>query len=87
MKKVKYAFIPILASAFSIIAFFLLTLKIHTTRETDHLGYLILLLILAGQLLVFLNGIIQSSGYIYVPAMIIVLLILYILYIKVGNDF
>jgi hypothetical protein len=87
MKKVKYAFIPISASVFSIIAFFLLTLKIHTTRETDHLGYLILLLILAGQLLIFLNGIIQSSGYIYVPATIIVLLLLYILYIKVCNDF
>jgi hypothetical protein len=87
MSDLKYKFINILASVFSVLAFGLFTLKFHTTRETDNIGYTILFLILAGQILLFLNGILNTSVYIYIPAMIIICLILYIIYIKVSNEF
>ena len=87
MRDLKYKFIPILASVFSVIAFSLLTFKIHITRETEHLGYMILLLILAGQLLLFLNGILNAASYMYIPAMIIICLLLYVIFIKVRNEF
>ena len=86
MQNLKYNFIPILASVLSIIAFFLLTFEVHITRKTDHLSYIILSLIIAGQLLLFLNGILTATGYMYIPAMVIICLLLYVMYIKVSND-
>lgn len=82
----KYNFIPILASVFSITAFTFLTFRVHTTRETEHLAYIILLLILSAQILLFLNGIINAAVHIYIPAIIMICLISYILYIKINNE-
>jgi len=86
MQKLKYIFLPVVASVFSVLAFFLLTYKVHLTRETDHLGYMILFLILTGQLLLFVHGIINESVYIYIPAMIIVCLLISVIYIKVSIE-
>ena len=86
MHHLKDTFIPILASVFSVIAFFLLTFQVHLTRKTDHLGYIILFLILTGQFLLFVHGIITESVYIYIPAMIIVCLLISVIYIKVSIE-
>jgi hypothetical protein len=86
MRHLKYKFISILASLLSIIAFFLLAFKVYNTQETDNIDYTILFLIISGQLLIFLNGILNSSGYMYIPAMIIIGLLIYVMYIKISND-
>ena len=86
MPNLKYNFIPILASICSVIAFSMLTFNVHTSKKTEHLGYTILLLILAAQLLLFLNGILTESVIIYVPAMIIIGLLIYVIYIKFSNE-
>lgn len=86
MKELKYKFIPILASIFSVTAFSFLTFSIHTTRKTDDLNYIILFLILSAQLLLFLNGIINDAIHIYIPSIIIICFLTYIIYIKVNNE-
>lgn len=84
MKEHKYKFMPILASIFSVTAFIYLTFKVHVESKAENLGYEILFLILLAQLLLFLNGIINKEVHIYIPAIIIIICISYIVYIKLN---
>lgn len=82
----KHGYMLIIASILSVIAFSHLTYKVHITKETKHLAYLVLFLILSSQLFIFLNGIINVKYHTYLPAFIIILCVSYILYIKIHNE-
>lgn len=86
MKEKRLKFMLILASFFSVIAFSILAYKVYTTNDTKPLAYTILCLIIASQFLVFLNGIINTDIYVYIPAIIIVCLVSFILYTKIKNE-
>jgi len=82
MDNQKYKLIAVIAGILTIIAFSSLVLRVHITKETEHLSYNWIFLILTAQSLLVIYGVINNSYGIYIPASIIVIGVLYILYIK-----
>lgn len=84
--KVRFNFLPMIASILSVLAFSYLTYTIHITKQTEHLVYVTLFLILLSQILLFINGLINTAVHVYIPAIIIIVCISYVLYIKFNNE-
>ena len=82
MENPKYQLIAVIAGILTIIAFSSLVLRVHMTKETDHLTYTWIFLVLISQSLLVIYGVINNSYGIYVPAAILNVGVLYILYVK-----
>jgi uncharacterized protein with PQ loop repeat len=84
MEHSKYQFIAVVSGILTILAFSHLVHRVYTTKQTEHLTYTWALLILTAQSLLVLYGILNNSYGIYLPAIIIVIGISYILYVKIN---
>ena len=82
MENPKYQIIAVIAGILTIIAFSSLVLRVHMTKETEHLTYTWIVLVLTAQSLLVVYGVINNSYGIYVPASILIVGVLYILYVK-----
>lgn len=82
----KYQILPIISGCLTILAFSHVFNKTRLTRETDHISYTWILLVLSAQTLLTIYGIINGAYGIYLPALIIINEVLYILYIKLSNE-
>jgi uncharacterized protein with PQ loop repeat len=81
MEYPKYQYIAVISGILTIIAFSHL---VYTTKQTEHLTYTWALLILTAQSLLVLYGILNNAYGIYLPAIIVVIGISYILYVKIN---
>jgi uncharacterized protein with PQ loop repeat len=82
MENPKYQIIAVIAGILTIIAFSNLVLRVHMTKETEHLTYTWIFLVSMAQSLLVIYGVINNSYGIYIPASILVVGVLYILYVK-----
>ena len=82
MKNPKYQIIAIISSVLTIIGFSSFVLRVHMTKETEHLSYTWIFLILMSQSLLIIYGVINNLYGIYIPATTLIVGILYILYVK-----
>jgi uncharacterized protein with PQ loop repeat len=60
-------------------------LSVHITKETAHLTFMWILLVLTAQSLLLIYGLINNSYGIYLPASILIVGVTYILYIKLTH--
>ena len=86
MDNQKYKIIAVISVILTIIAFSSLVLRVHMTKETEGLTFTWIFLVLISQSLLVIYGVINNSYGIYVPASILLIGILYILYIKLNYD-
>jgi uncharacterized protein with PQ loop repeat len=82
MENPKYQLIAVIACILTIISFSSLVLRVHMTKETEHLTYTWIALVLTAQSLLVVYGVINNSYGIYVPASILIVGVFYILYVK-----
>jgi uncharacterized protein with PQ loop repeat len=78
----KYQIIAVISSILTILAFSNLIFNVHMTKETEHLSLIWIFLVLTAQSLLVVYGLINNSFGIYVPASILILGVLYVIYIK-----
>ena len=78
----KYQIIAVISSILTILAFSDLIFNVHMTKETEHLSLIWIFLVLTAQSLLVVYGLINNSFGIYVPASILILGVLYVIYIK-----
>jgi uncharacterized protein with PQ loop repeat len=86
MEHPKYQIIAVISGILTILAFSHLVHRVYVTKQTEHLTYVWALLILTAQSLLCLYGILNNSYGIYLPAIIIIIGISYILYVKINNS-
>ena len=84
MESPKYQWIAVVSGVLTILAFSHLVYKVYLTKQTDHLTYPWAFFILTAQSLLVIYGIINNSYGIYLPALILIIGITYILYIKLN---
>lgn len=84
MEQPKYQFIAGLAGILTILGFSHLVYRVYKTKETDHLTFVWLFLVLSAQSLLFLYGILNNVYGIYLPSTILLMGLLYILYVKLN---
>ena len=82
----KYHIIAGVSGTFSILAFSNLVLNAHLTKETEHLTFTWIFLVLLAQILMFIYWLLNNIYAIYIPAACLTLGALYILYIKINYD-
>jgi uncharacterized protein with PQ loop repeat len=86
MDNQKYKIIAVISVILTIIAFSSLVLRVHMTKETEGLTFTWIFSVLTAQSLLVVYGVINNSYGIYVPASILLIGVLYILYIKLNYD-
>jgi uncharacterized protein with PQ loop repeat len=86
MDNQKYQIIAVISVILTIIAFSSLVLRVHMTKETEGLTFTWIFLVLTAQSLLVIYGVINNSYGVYVPAVILLIGVLYILYIKLNYD-
>lgn len=82
----KYRIIGVLAGILLVFAFGHLVFRVHYTKETQHLSYNWICLILLGQLLYGFYGYVNQLYGIIIPSTCIITGVLYILYIKIVHE-
>ena len=84
MEHPKYQWIAVISGFLTILAFSHLVYKVYLTKQTEHLTYTWAFLILTAQSLLVLYGVINNAYGIYLPALILIVGITYILYVKIN---
>ena len=82
----KYRIIGILAGILLVLAFGHLVFRVHHTKDTQHLTYNWVFLILLGQLLYGFYGYVNQLYGIIIPSICVTTGVLYILYIKIVHE-
>ena len=82
----KYQFIAIISGIFTILGFSHLVFKVYSTKNTSQLTFTWIFLVLLGNTLLIIYGILNNTYGIYLPQIIIVFGLLYILYIKLTYE-
>lgn len=82
----KYQIIAAISGILTIAAFSHVFNRVRTTKQTEHITYIWILLVLSAQILLAIYGIINGAYGIYLPAIIIINEVLYILYVKMNNE-
>lgn len=82
----KYQFIAIISGILTILGFSHLVFRVYSTKETTHLTFTWLFLILSAQTLLMIYGILNNSYGIYLPPIILISGLLYILYVKLSYE-
>jgi uncharacterized protein with PQ loop repeat len=81
----KYQIIAGIAGTFTILSVSNLIHRVYHTQNTEHLTYTWIFLILAAQSLLVLYGILNKAYGIYIPALLVISGISYILFVKLSN--
>ena len=81
----KYQMIVGIAGTFTLLALSSLIYRVYDTQNTEHLTYTWIFLILTAQSLLVLYGLLNNSYGIYLPAIVVISGISYILFVKVSN--
>ena len=84
MEYPKYQYIAVISGILTILGFSHLVYRVHTTKETEHLTFIWIFLVLSAQSLLFLYGILNNAYGIYLPAAILITGLCYILYVKIN---
>lgn len=82
----KFQEIAIIAGIFTILGFSHLILRVYNTKKTEHLTFTWIFFILSAQTLLALYGILNNAYGVYIPALIMMTGIIYILYVKVNYE-
>ena len=82
----KYQFIAIISGILSILGFSHLVFRVYNTNETTHLTFIWIFLILLSQILLMIYGILNNSYGIYLPPIILICGLLFILYVKLTYE-
>lgn len=82
----KYQFIAIISGILTILGFSHLVFRVYSTKETNHLTFTWLFLILSAQTLLMIYGILNNAYGIYLPPIILISGLLYILYVKLSYE-
>ena len=83
MEHPKYQGIVFVAGLFTISAFIHLVRRVYLTKETDNLSYTWIFLVLIAQSLLTLYGILNNAYGIYIPSLILISGVIYVLYVKI----
>ena len=84
MEQPKYQGIVFVAGLFTISAFTHLVRRVYLTKETDNLSYTWIFLVLMAQSLLTLYGILNNAYGIYIPSLILISGVSYVLYVKIA---
>jgi len=79
----KYEELSFMSGIISMIAFSFFIYHVHITKNTDNITFLWIFLIIIAQTLMVIYGKINHIHGLYIPALIFITGILYILYIKI----
>lgn len=82
----KYQFIAALSGILTILGFINLVFRVYVTKETTHLTYTWLFLVLSAQTLLMIYGILNNSYGIYMSPIILISGLMYILYVKLTYE-
>lgn len=80
---IKHEELAYMSGIISIIAFSFFIHRIHITKNTDNLTFFWIFLIIIAQTLMVIYGKINHIQGLYIPALVFIVGILYILYIKI----
>ena len=72
-----------ISSAFALTAFSFLIYKVYKTKNTFHLDFLWIFLLITADVLMFIYGKLNHIHGLYIPAIIYIIGLSYILYIKI----
>jgi len=86
MEHPKYQTLAVISGILLILGFSNLVLRVHTTRYTEHLTFIWFFLLLSGQALLMIYGILNNSYGIFIPPILMITGLLYILYIKLTYE-
>ena len=86
MEYTKYQWIAIISGFLTIVGFSHLVLNVYNTNETHHLTFIWIFLGLSAQSLLVIYGLINNSYGIYLPPIILISGLFYILYIKLTYE-
>jgi len=82
MEYKKYQWIAIISGVFAILGFSHLVFNVYYTKKTDHLTFIWLFLVISAQTLLIIYGLLNKSYGIYLPPILLISGLLYILYVK-----
>jgi uncharacterized protein with PQ loop repeat len=85
MSNPKYQIIAGIAGTLTLLALSNLIHRVYSTQNTEHLTYTWIFLILSAQSLLVLYGLLNKAYGIYLPALLVVMGVSYILFVKVKN--
>lgn len=85
MSNPKYQIIAGIAGTLTLLALSNLIHRVYVTQNTEHLTYTWIFLILSAQTLLVVYGLLNKAYGIYLPALIVVMGVLYILFVKMKN--
>lgn len=85
MEKPKYQIIAGIAGTLTLLALSSLIHRVYKSQNTEHLTYAWIFLILSAQLLFAIYGFLNNAYGIYLPAILVLIGISYILYVKLKN--
>ena len=85
MSNSKYQIIAGIAGTLTLLALSNLIHRVYTTQNTEHLTYTWIFLILSAQSLLIIYGLLNKAYGIYLPAIIVVIGVSYILFVKFKN--
>lgn len=86
MEYKKYQWIAIISGVFTILGFSHLVFNVYYTKKTDHLTFIWLFLVITAQTLLIIYGLLNKLYGIYLPAILLICGLLYILYVKLTYD-
>lgn len=82
----KYQFIAAISGILIILSFSHLVFRVYNTKSTEHLTFTWIFLLLSAQTLLMIYGLLNNAYGVYLPPMVIISGLLYILYVKISNS-
>lgn len=82
----KYQGIAIISGILTILGFSHLVFRVYNTNVTEHLTFTWIFLILSAQTLLMIYGILNNAYGVYLPPIIVISGLSYILYVKLNNS-
>ena len=82
----KYALLATISLMFNVISFSSLIYNIHLTKDTSSFNWLYLMGNIMAQLLLIIYGLSNKAPEIYVPTMLLIIGLIYIIFIKINYD-
>ena len=79
----KHEELTYISSIFALSAFSFLIYNVHQSKNTSHLEFLWIFLLITAQILMFIYGKLNHIHGLYVPASLYIMGLIYILYVKV----
>lgn len=79
----KYEELTYISSIFALTAFSFLIYNVYQSKNTSHLEFIWIFLLITAQILMFIYGKLNHIHGLYVPATIYIMGLIYVLYVKV----